>query len=110
MAKDNNAVSKNAKKPQKERRFHPVRYLKEMWGEVKKLSWLSWKDLAKHTAAVVVFVLIMAVIIWALDFGFSAGVKGLSSLGGVVATDTAEDVADPAAEPQTEDPASEPQE
>ena len=107
MAKENNATSKSVKKPQRERRFHPLRYLKEMWGEVKKLSWLSWKDLAKHTAAVVVFVLVMALIIWGLDAGFSAGVQGLSSIGGNTATEQteptaepADDAAEPAAEPQ----------
>ncbi len=64
-------------------RVSPIRwviYIKEMIGEVKKLSWLSLQDLAKHVGAVMVFVLAMALIMWVLDLGFSAGVQGISSL------------------------------
>ena len=57
-------------------------YLKEMWGEVKKLTWLSVGDLVKHTAMVFVVVLVMSAVIWLLDLGFSAGVKGLATITG----------------------------
>ena len=67
------AANKPAKK--KERKFHPVRYLKETWGELKKLTWLSRKDLVSHTLAVIVFVLGMAAIIYILDTIFAAGYK-----------------------------------
>ena len=122
MAQEKNVTTKDskaAKKPEKARRFHPIRYLKEMWGEVKKLAWLSWKDLIKHTVAVIVFVLAMSVVIYLLDMGFSAGVQGLSSIGGNTAvsdpaapelteTTGTEDAADDAA--SSEDAGSDPQE
>ena len=73
------AEKDSAKKPEK-KRFKLKAYLKEMWGEVKKLSWLSTKDLVKNTAMVLVFVLVMSGVIYLLDIAFSAGVKGLSNL------------------------------
>lgn len=59
------------KKAEKKERFSIIRYLKETAGEVKKLTWLSKGDLVSHVAAVLVFVLGMAVIIYGLDFVFS---------------------------------------
>ena len=70
MANEKKAV---AKKPNKERRFHPIRYIREMIGEVKKLTWLTRKELLTHTVAVFVFVIAMALIIYLLDLLFSAG-------------------------------------
>ena len=63
-------------------RLNLKQYLKEMMGEVKKLTWLSVGDLVKHTAMVFVVVLAMSAVIWLLDLGFSAGVKGLATLTG----------------------------
>jgi preprotein translocase subunit SecE len=56
------------------------RFLREMLGEVKKLTWLSGKELFSHTLAVVVFVLAMALLIGILDFAFSSGIGALSSI------------------------------
>ncbi len=56
------------------------RFLREMIGEVKKLTWLSGKELFSHTLAVVVFVLAMALLIGVLDFAFSGGFGALSSI------------------------------
>ncbi len=79
-------------------------YLKEMLGEVKKLSWLSKKDLAKHTFAVFVFVIAMGLVIFLLDFGFNKGVKGLLSI------DFSSSTAEPSAEPETDaEPTAEPE-
>ena len=69
-------------KPAKKSKLNLKQYLKEMWGEVKKLTWLSFGDLVKHTAMVFVVVLVMSAVIWLLDLGFSAGVKGLATLTG----------------------------
>ena len=69
------AAGKPAKK-----KLNIKQYLKEMLGEVKKLTWLSVGDLVKHTAMVFVVVLVMSAVIWLLDLGFSAGVKGLATL------------------------------
>ena len=81
------AAAKPAKK-----KLNIKQYLKEMLGEVKKLTWLSVGDLVKHTAMVFVVVLAMSAVIWLLDLGFSAGVKGLATLSGATtsASETAE--------------------
>ncbi len=50
-------------------------YIKEMTGEVKKLTWLSVKELVKATAVVLVFVLAFALIIYLLDLAFYTPVK-----------------------------------
>lgn len=68
------------KKPKKERRFHPIRYFREMFGELKKLTWLTGKDLLSHTIAVFVFVIAMALIIYVLDLGFSSDMGALESI------------------------------
>ena len=52
MANDTK-TQKPAKK--KESKFHPIRYCREMIGELKKLTWLSGKELVSHTLAVFVF-------------------------------------------------------
>jgi len=56
------------------------RFLREMIGEVKKLTWLSGKELFSYTLAVVVFVLAMALIIGLLDLAFSSGFGALSTI------------------------------
>ena len=82
MAKELEKKANAAAKPAKKSRLNIKQYLKEMLGEVKKLTWLSVGDLVKHTAMVFVVVLAMSAVIWLLDLGFSAGVKGLATLTG----------------------------
>ena len=69
-------------------------YIKEMTGEVKKLTWLSMKELVKATAVVLVFVLAFALLIYVLDLIFYTPVKAL-----LTGTETA-----PAEEPAGELP------
>ncbi|MBQ7278435.1 MAG: preprotein translocase subunit SecE [Clostridia bacterium] len=91
MAKEVEKTAKPAKAAKKG--LELKKYLKEMMGEVKKLTWLSPADLVKNTAMVFVVVLAMSAVIWLLDLGFSAGVKGLASLTNgtsVSATETVE--------------------
>ena len=57
-----------------------IRFFREMIGEVKKLTWLSGKELFSHTLAVVVFVLGMALIIYVLDLTFSSGFGALNKI------------------------------
>ena len=52
-------------------------YIKEMTGEVKKLTWLSAKELVKATAVVIVFVLAFALLIYVLDLIFYTPVSAL---------------------------------
>ncbi len=82
MANEKKAADNKAadRKPKKERRFHPIRYFREMYGEVKKLTWLTGKELVSHTIAVFVFVLAMALIIYLLDLGFSGVMSTLESI------------------------------
>ena len=82
MAKEVEKKAATGAKPAKKARLNLKQYLKEMMGEVKKLTWLSVGDLVKHTAMVFVVVLAMSAVIWLLDLGFSAGVKGLATLTG----------------------------
>ena len=77
-------------KPAKKSKLNIKQYLKEMMGEVKKLTWLSVSDLVKHTAMVFVVVLAMSAVIWLLDLGFSAGVKGLATLTGAGTASTSQ--------------------
>ena len=82
MAKEVEKKAAVAQKPAKKSKLNLKKYFKEMMGEVKKLTWLSVGDLVKHTAMVFVVVLAMSAVIWLLDLGFSAGVKGLATLTG----------------------------
>ena len=64
-------------------------YIKEMTGEVKKLTWLTLKELVKATAVVLVFVLAFAVLIFVLDFIFNWPLQKLLGTGTEQATTTA---------------------
>ena len=90
MAKEVEKKSNTAAKPAKKKLLNIKQYLKEMMGEVKKLTWLSVSDLVKHTAMVFVVVLAMSAVIWLLDLGFSAGVKGLATLTGAGTASTSQ--------------------
>ena len=61
-------------------------YIKEMTGEVKKLTWLNMKELIKATAVVLVFVLAFALLIYVLDLIFYTPVKALLTGGESTAT------------------------
>ena len=57
-----------------------IRFFREMIGEVKKLTWLSGKELFSYTLAVIVFVLAMSLLIYILDLAFSSGFGALSNI------------------------------
>ncbi len=69
-------------------------YIKEMTGEVKKLTWLTMKELIKATAVVLVFVLAFALLIYVLDLIFYTPVKLLLTGNETETTATAEPVQD----------------
>ena len=48
--------------------------------ELKNITWPSWKQVLKNTFVVLVIVLICAVIIAALDYAFSGGIRALADL------------------------------
>ena len=57
-----------------------IRFFREMTGEVKKLTWLSGKELLSYTLSVIAFVLAMAALIYLLDLAFSSGFGALSNI------------------------------
>ena len=63
------------KKSEKKSKFHPVKTFKEMWSELKKVTWPSKKDLIRQSTVVVVFVLILTVLVGLIDTGLSALLK-----------------------------------
>ncbi len=75
-------------------------YIKEMTGEVKKLTWLSMKELVKATAVVLVFVLAFAVLIYVLDLIFYTPVKAALNHSPASAT---EEITDETPAPETDD-------
>ena len=52
----------------------------EVSGEVKKLSWPTKKEIVSYTLTVIAFILLMAVVIYALDLVFGEGLSLLASL------------------------------
>lgn len=71
-----NIVKKDAKpakvkKPKKPNIFIRIgHYFKDVWGELKKVSWPTFKEMVSYTGTVIVFVLAVAAIIGILDFLF----------------------------------------
>ena len=61
---------KLAKKKNKKQKRSPVRFFKDVWGEVKKVTWPTKKDLFRTTFAVIIFIAIFTVIVGLMDLGF----------------------------------------
>ena len=59
-------MAKKEKKEAKQRN----NYFKEMKAELKKVVWPTPKELVNNTVAVIVFVLVIAIIVFVLDFCF----------------------------------------
>ena len=78
---DKNKVAKTtdkkavAKKSDKKRKFNIVKTFKDMWAELKKVTWPSKKELIRQSVVVVVFVLILAIVVGLMDAGLSALLK-----------------------------------
>lgn len=53
------------------------RFLREVKGELKKVSWPDKKELSAYTGVVFVSVIIVAVLIWLIDTGFTEALKAL---------------------------------
>jgi preprotein translocase subunit SecE len=68
---------------------------KNMWHELKKVTWPTKKDLINYTCIVLLFMVFMGVVIGLLDMGASRLVTAISSLKN---TDTAEEAAAEVAE------------
>ena len=78
---DKNKVAKTtdkkavAKKSDKKRKFNIVKTFKDMWAELKKVTWPSKKELIRQSVVVVVFVLILTIVVGLMDAGVSALLK-----------------------------------
>ncbi len=66
--KKQKAQKKSAKGPNKKRRT-PARYFKDIWNELKKVTWPTKEDLLNYSLAVLAFVAVMAVVVGLFDFG-----------------------------------------
>lgn len=63
---------KAAKAANKKKRKSPVRFFKDVYSELKKVTWPTFKDLVKYTGAVIAFILVIAVIVGLMDAGFKS--------------------------------------
>lgn len=75
------STDKKPAKAKSARRFRPLHYFKEVYGELKKLTWPTGKELVSHTGAVFAFVIGIAILIGVLDLVFSQGVSLIASIG-----------------------------
>ena len=66
---------KDAKKPNR-----VLRWLKDLKGELKKVTWPSVKDVVKNVGIVIVCVLVVGVCIWVFDYLAHAVVGALLKL------------------------------
>lgn len=74
------AVSKakkisKAKNPNKKKRRSPARFFKDMWSELKKVTWPTRKDMVSYTITVIVFILIFAALVGAIDWLLANGLN-----------------------------------
>ena len=67
-----------AKKDKKPNRI--LRWLKDMKGELKKITWPSGKDTLKNVLIVIVCVIVVGIFIWVFDFIAKLVVEALLNL------------------------------
>jgi len=63
---------KAAKVANRKKRKSPARFFKDVYSELKKVTWPTFKDLMKYTGAVIAFILVLAVIVGVMDYGFQS--------------------------------------
>lgn len=66
------AKQREQKKQKKKGRKGPIKYFKEVFSELKKVTWPTFKELVKHTGAVILFILVMGIVIFGIDSGLRA--------------------------------------
>ncbi len=67
--KKEKAQKKAAKAKKKQGKRGLIRFFKDIWSELKKVTWPTRKELLNYTLAVIVVVLGAAVVIGLIDFG-----------------------------------------
>ena len=75
---DKKAAAKKSDSGKK--RFNLVKTFKDMWAELKKVTWPSAKDTAKNVGIVIVCVLLVGVLIWVFDWVVKMVVEALLNL------------------------------
>ncbi len=60
---------KIAKAKNKKKRRSSARFFKDIWNELKKVTWPTGKDLLSSTLAVIVFIVLVGAVIGLFDFG-----------------------------------------
>ena len=76
--KAQNKAKTSAKKDKKPNRL--VRWLKDMKGEMKKITWPSGKDTFRNVLIVIVCVILVGICIWVFDFLAKLVVEALLNL------------------------------
>ena len=66
---DKKAAAKKSDSGKK--RFNLVKTFKDMWAELKKVTWPSRKDLIRQSTVVIMFVLILTVVVGLMDYVLS---------------------------------------
>ena len=69
---------KEKKKEKKPNRF--LRWLKDLKGELKKVTWPSLKDTVKNVGVVIVCVILVGIFIWGFDYLARAVIQALFAL------------------------------
>jgi preprotein translocase subunit SecE len=82
--KESVSSDKKAKAPKKKDKKpnRVLRWLKDLKGELKKVTWPSAKDTAKNVGVVIVCVIIVGICIWVFDYLAHAVVGALLKLFG----------------------------
>ena len=82
--KESVSSDKKAKAPKKKEKKpnRVLRWLKDLKGELKKVTWPSAKDTAKNVGVVIVCVIIVGICIWVFDYLAHAVVGALLKLFG----------------------------
>ncbi|MBR6816889.1 MAG: preprotein translocase subunit SecE [Clostridia bacterium] len=65
------AQKKAVKAKKKQGRRGPIRFVKDIWSELKKVTWPTKKELFSYTMAVIAVVVGAALLIGLVDFGLS---------------------------------------
>ena len=60
---------KIAKQKNKKPRRSPIKFFKDIWREVKKVTWPTRKELFSYTGAILVFVIAIGVVLTLVDLG-----------------------------------------
>ena len=66
---------KIAKQKYKKPRRSPIKFFKDIWREVKKVTWPTRKELFSYTGAILVFVIAIGVVLTLVDLGLGEVLK-----------------------------------